>query len=660
LKPGEGVMVTRSTSLRVLVVEDNPDDMELARRELVLAGYEPDMRRVEEAEGLRSALASERWDVVLADYRLPAFSGMEAMRVVRESGLDLPLILVSGTIGEEAAVAAMKTGVNDYVLKDHMARLGPVVERELRENEERARRRAAEHALRTSEERLRLAMTAAGLGTWEWDLATGRIAWSQRTCELFGVAPEAFDGTLAFMLDRIPGDDRERVQQMLTAATELGKELRLEHRVTCSDSSTRWVEALGRLHRNADCQPERLAGIYLDITTRKQAEQQREVLARAEKLRGLGQMASGVAHDLNQSLALISGYVELARQAVEGRTPDLDKLREALDVVRNAAQDGGETVKRLLTFGRRQQEAVPGPVDMASLLREVAHLTAPRWRDQAQAEGRPISLYVEVNGRDGELTVIGDAVGLRESLTNLVFNAVDGLPHGGTLRLRGGREGGDVLVEVSDTGIGMSEEVKARIFEPFFTTKGEQGSGLGLAQVWATMDRHEGQVEVHSALGAGTTICLRLRAAALDAIPAETAPSAESSIGGLHILAVDDEPKLARMAAMLLRREGHVVETAGSGEEAIELLAGGFYDVVISDLGLGAGMSGWDLLEQARQRWPGTRLVLATGWGASIDECDARERGVAAVVAKPYLAEDLGRAVHEPEAATTLPAASAR
>jgi PAS domain S-box-containing protein len=383
--------------------------------------------------------------------------------------------------------------------------------------------------------------------------------------------------------------------------------------------------------------------ILRDLRSRKEAERQRDALERAEKLRALGQMASGVAHDLNQSLGLVAGYSELARLALSDDPPDLARARDMLGVVGQAAMDGGETVRDLLVFARPTLEGPTAPVRLDLLLWDVMRLTAPRWRDAAQAEGRPIRIDVDAAE---DAVVDGQATALRQAVTNLVLNAVDAMSDGGTIRLAAHRRGDVVELVVSDTGAGMPPDVQARVFEPFFTTKEERGTGLGLAQVHGIATAHGGAVAVESSVGRGTTFRLTFPAAA----PAEAPTRGEVGEGrdaarGQRVLIVDDEPRLGQMASLMLEADRHDVVTATSAEEALARLAEGDFDVLVSDLGLGAGMNGWELCAQARERWPGLRIVLATGWGAGIDPEAAAERGVSAVLAKPYRASDLRQAL---------------
>ena len=297
-----------------------------------------------------------------------------------------------------------------------------------------------------------------------------------------------------------------------------------------------------------------------------------------------------------------------------------------LTTTTQAALDGGETVKRLLLFTRAAPEQDGKRVDLSSVVREAAQLTAPRWRDAAQAEGRPISLHVEAEGHP---TIQGSPARLRELMTNLIFNAVDALPTGGTIRLRVVAEDGQGIVEVADSGVGMSAEVQERVFEPFFTTKGEGGTGLGLAMVFGIVEQHGGHIEVRSAPGDGTTfrITFPLVEASAEAEPS-IAPAQLEPPRPLRVLTVDDEPMMTKAVVRMLKPSGHVVSVAASGEEALEKLIEQTFDVVVSDMGMGAGMNGLELADAVKRRWPDVRFLLATGWGAAIDPGEARAKAL--------------------------------
>ncbi len=504
-------------------------------------------------------------------------------------------------------------------------------------NNERQLRQAAqasEERYRSSERRLRLALEAAGLGTWE-SAGTRELAWSQGAERVLGHPDRPTPRSWRELLDLVHTQDRERVAEALESAARSPGTREVEFRVAAAEGETRWLVC--RMHTMWDAAglPPRVLGVLLDITARKEAEQQRQTLARSEHLRALGQMASGIAHDLNQSLALISGYGELAQDALATAPPDLGDAVNMMGMAVRAAQDGAHTLQQLLAFARSTEADMLETVDIIELLREVAELTAPRWRTATQLE-------VEVP-EDTQLFVAASHGALREAFTNLIFNAVDALSEGGIIRLRATALEDRVVAEVIDNGPGIPPELQTRIFEPFFTTKGDRGTGLGLPQVRGVVARYGGELSLESEVGRGTMfrIALPRTERSADARRAERQPTAQR-VGARRVLAVDDEPKLRAMIARVLQSDGHEVTLAPSGEEALALTQQhGPYDLVLTDVSMGPGLSGWDLADLVHERWPHVPVILASGWGAQIDPTEAAERGIAGVLAKPFRISEL-------------------
>lgn len=394
-----------------------------------------------------------------------------------------------------------------------------------------------------------------------------------------------------------------------------------------------------------------VVGISVDATEQKRAEadqlQLERSLAHMEKMHALGQLAAGIAHDINNHLAAILGPIELLELSLDAEhPPTADQLQEVA-FVRRAADDAARTVRRLLLFARRpagdepRQRVIPD-----DLLDDVRALTRPRWRDHAQAAGQRIDV---ICGRRGAPPVLADPAELREALVNLVNNAVDALPAGGTISLETGRletaDGLFALLTVRDDGTGIDAATKCRLFEPFFTTKGiGRGTGLGLAMVHGTVRRLGGTIEVESAPGVGTTVTIRLPADTTEAPTPLLAPAPDAP-GNRHVLLVEDEAVLRDAASRLLIREGHRVESVASAEEAIERLAalsGSPVDMIICDVGL-PGMSGWQLVDDVCERLPGLPVVLATGWSSFItdEELAAHHVSREHVLSKPYGLDDL-------------------
>jgi PAS domain S-box-containing protein len=511
-------------------------------------------------------------------------------------------------------------------------------------------RTKTQDALSRSVAQLAEAQQIAHIGSWELDLDSQQLSWSAEHYRIFGLEPRTDNVAYVDGLSYVHPEDVASLRALVDAAIAERKRYSMELRLSRPDGSLRWIHSRGAFVADAAGGAGRMVGTAQDITQRKLGEAQREVFDRSEKLRALGQMASGIAHDLNQTLMLVTSYSDLARQALMESPPNLEELDDLLTTATQAALDGGETVKRLLLFTRVAPEQDSQSVDLSNMLREAAQLTAPRWRDAAQGEGRPISLNVEAEEHP---TIQGSPAQMRELLTNLIFNAVDAMPTGGTIRLRAMVSDGQGVLEIIDSGLGMSAEVQSRVFEPFFTTKGERGTGLGLAMVFGIVEQHGGRIEVHSAPGEGTTfrMIFPLVAAVAGREPVTTPTSQSESIRSLRILVVDDEPMMTKAVARMLRPSGHLVSLAGSGEEALEKLAQHTFEVVVSDMGMGAGMNGWELAEAVRTRWPGVRFLLATGWGAALDPGEARARGVEAVLAKPYQPSELLHALSRPDVA---------
>jgi signal transduction histidine kinase len=354
------------------------------------------------------------------------------------------------------------------------------------------------------------------------------------------------------------------------------------------------------------------------------AAQERNV--QAEKLRAIGELASGVAHDFNNLLAIILGHTELIKQ------PDSPYFARSHRAIVQAAKDGAHTVRRIQEFVRARPEHHTTQVDLAELADDVLELTKPRLRTAMLEKNITIDLqhYLEPVP-----PILGDAAELREVVTNLILNAVDAMTQDGILTVSTGVAGDSVWLDVGDTGMGIAPDVRERIFEPFFTTKAQRGTGLGLAVSRSIARRHEGDLTVESAPGAGSRfrMTLPLPKAAVTTLAIEPAP-ANAELRSLRILLVEDDREVRDTLTQLLILDHHSVDRAADGIEALTLFQPGAYDVVCSDLGM-PGMNGWELIAQVRTRDPAVMTMLLSGWGAQIDPAEARARGADFIVAKP-------------------------
>ncbi|MET0658857.1 MAG: ATP-binding protein, partial [Steroidobacteraceae bacterium] len=375
--------------------------------------------------------------------------------------------------------------------------------------------------------------------------------------------------------------------------------------------------------------------------------QTQQAVMQQERLRALGQMASGIAHDINNAISPMALYTE---SLLERELNLSERGRGQLQTIQRAIHDVAATVARMREFYRqREPQSKLAPVRLNELVEQVVELTRARWSDMPQQRGIVIALKTELTA---ELPVVMGTEGeIREALTNLVFNAVDALPNGGTLTLRTRAvEPSRVEVEVSDTGIGMDENTRRRCLDPFFTTKGERGTGLGLATVYGVVERHSAEIEIDSAVGQGTTVRLRF---ATTAIAADTSPSATADAvpTNLHILIVDDDPVLLRSLRDTLEGDGHTVVAANGGREGIERFraacnSGQTFALVITDLGM-PYVDGRQVARTIKEISPSTPIILFTGWGQRLIEEDDVPEHVNLVLDKPPKLRDLRAALSQ-------------
>jgi PAS domain S-box-containing protein len=365
---------------------------------------------------------------------------------------------------------------------------------------------------------------------------------------------------------------------------------------------------------------------------------QRHVLQQ-ERLRVMGEMASGIAHDFNNTLSPIVGFAELLL-----RRPDMPRetAQHYVKLINTAARDAAAVIRRLRELYRDHGESTTdAAVDLARCIEEATALTEPRWKSQAQGRGVTIKVVSQV---EPVPLILGDAAAIREMLTNLIFNAVDALPQGGTLTMRARVDGNDVVLTVADDGTGMTEEVRRRCLEPFFSTKDQQGTGLGLSLVHATVQRHRGTLGVDSAPGRGTTFTVRLPIH-VEVPTAEVAAPVEPP-RRLRVLLVEDDPVVRLTLTEQLSSRGHTVHSAANGLEALDAFMSGRFDLVLTDRAM-PEMGGDQLATTLKQLAPNKPIIMLTGFGDLMNAKGERPAAVDAVVSKPVTIDSLTEAIRQ-------------
>lgn len=462
--------------------------------------------------------------------------------------------------------------------------------------------------------------------------ADGHVdAWNPAAERIFGLA--ASDARGRSVTEFLPVDDYERARRRLAEGASMET---FEVGGGGPGGHTELAVTLSAL-RGADGRLHRLIAIVRDITAQREMENQ---LHQSEKLTALGQLAGGIAHDFNNLLQAILGYAQLMKQ----RPDDVDLINRSLNVVESAAMDGSETVRRIQQFARLRPDEQFTRVDVNQIVQDAVAITRPRWDEKMAHESRPMQLRLDLKAAE---PINGRSAALTEVMTNLMLNAMDAMPHGGTLAIATRHvPGRSVMITVTDTGVGMAEAVRRRVFEPFFSTKGDKGSGLGLSMAYSIVRRHGGEIRVDSEPGLGTTFTLSFPAVSDVAELTAPAPAATSRRRA-RVLVVDDEPQVLTTLTQLIESAGHSVTAASSAVAALREYQPGRFDAVLSNVGM-AGMNGWEFAERLRGVDGSVPLVFITGWGMR-EEDSARLAGlnVHRCLFKPVRPDELDAAIQD-------------
>jgi two-component system cell cycle sensor histidine kinase/response regulator CckA len=633
--------------LKLLQIEDSESDASMMLRLLKQAGFEISSQRVEDAEGLREALKDPTWDVIIADYHLPAFDAPGALRILQECGRDIPCIVVSGKMGEDTAVEMMKSGAHDYLTKNNLARLAPAVERELEDARTRRENKRAQQELRESQERLALAVEATQLGTFDLYPQTGKLIWSKVARQHYGVAADA-DVTYETFLRALHPADRDRVTQTLQNALryESGGHYAHEYRtVGIEDGLERWLASLGRAFFDEGGQAVRVVGVVQNVTERKRLEQQ---LLQSQKLESVGRLAGSIAHDFNNLLTIINGYAHLVMADMLPQDPH----RGSMEELSKAAMQAAGLTRQLVSFSRRQA-AEPQTISAAEFVRDYQNMLR-------RLLGENIELVMSLDPHAGAFRADPGQMG--QVLMNLAVNAKDAMPNGGKLIIETSKVlANDVLasslpnvspgpyavIAITDTGTGMSPEVQSHLFEPFYTTKEPgKGTGLGLSTVYGiVVNQSGGAIRVESELDRGTTFRIFMPSCNPEAIPACTPEVEEIESPGETILLAEDEAGVRKYTRAILERHGYVVLEAANGEEALSVARrhSGRIHLLMTDMIMPI-MGGMELNEKFRAEFSGVPVLFISGY---TDQIMVHWQSLGAYIQKPFTLSALLTQVRE-------------
>jgi signal transduction histidine kinase/DNA-binding response OmpR family regulator len=695
--------------LNILILEDRNEDAELVLYELRQAGFDPHWKRVETEADYLAQLHPDL-DIILSDFSMPQFSAPQALTLLQASGLDIPFIIITGTISEEVAVESIKRGAADYLLKDRLSRLGQAVSQALERKQARVEKSQAEKALRRRDR----IMEAVGFAANRF-LTTPD--WEQSINEVIEQLGQATDVSRVYLFENHFGEDdtllvSQRYEWVASGITPQINNPQLQGFPISDGGFARWAETLSRgepvhtlvkdLHSNErkmledqdicsilivpifvgqewwgligfdECFNERewyaaeidavkIAGSTLGAAiqrkrTEEALQKSEEQLQQSQKMEAIGTLAGGIAHDFNNLLTAILGNTQLALRKLQPDDPSQLRLVE----VEKAGNRATSLTRQLLAFSRRQR-LERRTINLNETIQEIMGLLQ-----------RIIGEDVEVHMKAAPdlSAVFADPAQIEQVVMNLGVNARDAMPQGGQLTIETSnaeldesyqrkypyvQPGKYVQIRVSDNGVGMDEVTQGRIFEPFFTTKEVgKGTGLGLAMVYGIVKQHDGHINVYSEVGQGTTFKIFLPVVEND-IENEALAVQLPLLGGTEtILVAEDEEALRNLARDVLEGLGYTVLLAENGEQAVEIYTKSreqigmlLLDVVMPRIG------GWEAYERIRELGGDVPLIFMTGYSSEtvqsrfVKQNKSMEELGAIVLQKPYNIEGLGRKIRE-------------
>lgn len=594
--------------LRVLFIEDNPRDVMLLSRNLEQAGFELHADIVTTSEEFIGAVRSSSYDVILADYRLPSWSGMAALEALQNEGKETPFILVTGTIGEEIAVDCIKKGAADYILKDRLGRLPFAIQRALAETTARGERQRAGKA----RDLLVSIVESSDDAIIGIALDGSILSWNQGATHIYGYVAEEIQGEPIAGL--FTSDGLDQLQTNIETLRRGESVSRYETRGLTSTGTTIEIAVTMSPIQTMNGCLEGASAIIRDISNQKQLQKE---FFLSQKMEAVGRLAAGVAHDFNNLLTVVTGYSSLLLSELK----ETDRTYAEISEISKAGERAASLTRQLLAFSRKQV-LQPRVLDLNSIVDDMDRMLQ-------RVIGEDIDLIVLLDGNIW--SVKADPAQIEQVIMNLAVNARDAMPKGGKLTIETSNihlqetltrrhldipPGAYVTLSVTDTGIGMDTETQARIFEPFFTTKDQgEGTGLGLSTVYGIVQQSGGTILVYSELGHGTTFKIYLpRVEASPARPSSP-PVIHYPRGSETILVVEDEDAVRILVCSILQKQGYTVLWASNASEALRMAEqhNEKIDLMITDVIMPV-MSGSELADRLQILRPGMNVLFMSGY----------------------------------------------
>lgn len=628
-----------SDKIKILYIDDYELDRELVKDSLEKEHGGFEVKEASNKTEFESLLKAHVFDVILSDFNIAGFEGLQVIELVRLHDPKIPVIIVTGTGSEEIAAKALKKGASDYVIKrpQHIQKLPQTILAAIEKRILRDEREKAEKSRDEALQRLELALRSSDIGLWDWNLRTRALFVSREWKTQLGFQDDELEGNYETWENRLHPEDKDPTLKALQQYLD-GKiprydvEFRLKHR----DESYRWIHARGEAIYDKENKPYRILGCHVDITERKKLQTQ---LLRAQKAEALGALSAGIAHDFNNILSSVIGYAELSMMDAENGT----QLYENLSEILNAGSRAKELVRQILTFSK-QGECKLRPICIVSLVNDAIKML----RSMTAS-----SIDIRFKSGGNEFTVNADPTQMHQIIVNLVTNAAQAMTAGQgiieiavdpvmvdeSVRMQYPNlaSGEYAKIMVADNGIGIPKDQLDYIFDPYFTTKmPDKGTGLGLSVVHGIVKAHKGHITVYSERNQGTTFHVYIPIAKASSQIA-TIENSGPLPGGLEsILVIDDEPAITKLLKYHLEKSGYTITTSNNSREAVELFRSSpdKYDLVITDMTM-PQITGVKLAQTIKMIRPETPVILCTGFSENINVHNAAQLNIDAFLMKP-------------------------
>jgi two-component system cell cycle sensor histidine kinase/response regulator CckA len=624
--------------LRVLNLEADAGDYELVRRQACSTGLQLRFERAANRAEFEEALKRGDVDLILADHCVPGYDGKASLEAASLRLPGVPYIIVSDSVGEDAAVECVKLGARDFIHKDRLARLPAAIAKAMEKPNVAPHQVEAEERFREMAENIRDVF-------WVRAADTGKMVYVSPAYEsIWGKTPDSLFTELESWPQAVIEEDRAVLEEARSLLAK-GAPYRVEYRIRRPDSAVRWIHDRAFPVPNAPGIPARLVGVAADITERKRLEAE---LLQAQKMELVGKLAGGIAHDFNNLLTIISGYVSMLLDRENMPQSTLEPLKRVFTASRQATG----LVRQLLLFSRKRAPK-PEVVDLNTEVEVISEMLRRLLGETIVVEFEPAPQAPWTNADVGMLEQV---------LMNLAVNARDAMERGGHLTISVGiRPRGSLSKEVRsqsmdyayiamrDTGTGIAAPILPRIFEPFFTTNADgRGKGLGLATAMDIVKRHDGWIEVETEVGVGTVFRIFLPISQADPVTAaEPSAGRDPRAGKGTILLVEDETNVREFAAAVLQQDGFTLLQAKTAENALEVWRwhSARIDLLLTDVVLPGELSGPELATMLKGEKPSLKVILTTGY--SRESISKPEGKSLLVLSKPYTPRSLLQAIHE-------------